>query len=432
MLDLLDRRTRLEILRPDRMIRILAGRIRTCFLPFRDIPLEDTWYKYYSKPLALASKPLIVVVTPYAVYPPAHGGARRLHGILETLSDRFDIVLLSDENILYTNKSSKYFASLASVHLTGGRRENNSISRIDRIVNHSHPVLAEQLRFLLVAYRPALVQIEYIELSQLASLRDNKVPWFLTLHDVQLSEHDRCSAEDAYETRCISQYDAVITCLEEDARLVPHEHVFVVPNGSATDTHKYIPSPERAAILFVGPFRYPPNLDGIQEFLQVAYGPLFNRVPELELWILGGHGGPETAARLKCFDQPGVRVIDFVEHPQEWLDQCALTINPLRGVRGSCVKVIESVAAGRVCVSTTEGARGFTQAQFPSLIVTDTVESFVEPLERLLLDHEYRRSLESVPQESLSSFSWKHAGDLQASLYSQWMNKFPIASQLGF
>ena len=432
IIGLLDRRTLLELLRPDRMVRILGGRIRTCFLPFRDVPLEYTWHKYYLKPPALTPKPLIAVVTPYAVYPPAHGGARRIHGILEALSERFDIVLLSDEIDLYTNTSTKYFAPLASVHLTGGRVETSSNNRIDRIASHSHFVLAEQLRFLLAAYRPAIVQIEHVELSQLAAMRNGTVPWFLTLHDVLLSERGSRSLEDAYETNQISQFDAVITCSEQDARLVPHEHVFIIPNGAAIDTQKRTSSPERAAILFMGPFRYPPNLDGIQEFLQIAYGPLLTRVPGLELWILGGYGAPKIAASLKCFDQPGVRVIDYVERPREWLNRCTLTINPLRGVRGSCVKVIESVAAGRVCVSTSEGARGFTHAGFFSLIVTDTVEDFIKPLERLLLDHEYRRSLESVPQEALIHFSWKHAADLQADLYRQWMNRFPIASHAGF
>ena len=432
IISLFDRKTLLEILRPDRAIRIISGRIGTSFLPFRDMPLQYAWRNYYLKPPDLSHRPLMLVVTPYAVFPPAHGGAQRIYNLLEALSERFDIVFLSDEVDGYTAVSTNCFSALASFHLVGGRPEMNSDNRVERMSNHSHVTLREQLRFLLAAHRPSLVQIEYAELSPLAALREGSVPWFLTLHDVQLSGDGSRTAEDEYETGWIKQYDAVIACSGEDALLVPHEHVFVVPNGATIHGRKCSPSPDRPAILFMGPFRYQRNLEGIQEFLQMAYGSLRKLVSGLELWILGGQGASEIAAGLKCFDQPGVCVTGYVEHPLEWLQRCALTINPLQGVRGSCVKVIESVAAGRVCVSTREGARGFAQAGFSSLVVTETVEDFIEPLAHLLLNPGYRRTLESVPEEDLMPFSWKHAADLQADIYGQWMMKERIASPPGF
>ena len=431
---LLDRRTLLEILAPLRAVRIICGRLRTCFLPFRDIPLEYTWHKYYLNPISSTAKSLAVVVTPYSVYPPSHGAARRLHGILEALSGSFHVVLLSDEIDGYTSASSKYFEPLASVHLTGGRPgERNAGGRIGRIANHSHSALAKQLRFLIAGYQPELVQIECVELSKLVEIRKGrKRPWFLTLHDVLLSEDGMESADDIFERHWISRYDAVITCSKEDANLLTHDHVFTVPNGALVDVPAYTPSPAEARILFIGPFRYPPNLLGIQEFLQVVYERLLRRVAGLKLWILGGYGAPKIAAAMKCFDQEGVSVLDYMERPREWLDQCVLTINPLRGVRGSCLKVIESLAAGRVCLSTREGARGFLHGGFPSLIVTETVEEFAEPLQRLLLDHPYRRSLERPSPEDLLPYSWKEAGKLQGDIYRRWMMRSQTASRPGF
>jgi GT2 family glycosyltransferase len=430
---LLDRRTLLEILAPLRAARILCGRLRTCFLPFRDIPLEYTWHKYYLNPISSPAKSLAIVVTPYSVYPPSHGAARRLHGILEALSGSFDVVLLSDEIDGYTTASTKYFAPLASVHLTGGRLvERNAGSRTERIANHCHSALAGQLRSLIAGYQPELVQIECVELSKLVETRNGRRrPWLLTLHDVLLSEDGMESAHDIYERHWISQYDAVITCSEEDASLVAHDHVFTIPNGALVDVPAYTPSPVEASILFIGPFRYPPNLLGIQEFLQVVYARLVRRVAGLKIWILGGHDAPKIAAGMRCFDQDGVSVLDYTERPREWLDQCALTINPLCGVRGSCLKVIESLAAGRVCLSTREGARGFLREGFSSLIVTETVEEFAEPLERLLLDHAYRRSLERPSPENLLPYSWKQAGKLQADIYHQCITRSQTASRPG-
>jgi hypothetical protein len=344
--------------------------------------------------------------------------------LLEALCDRFDVVLLSDEADLYSGASVKYFERLCSVHLVGGRQDDaHPKDRTGRITAHSHPALAGHLKFLIAACRPAAVQVEYVELSKLAELRSgDSRPWFITLHDVLMSEDGSEAAHDFHEREWLKKYDAVMACSEEDAKLAPHGTVFTVPNGAVLDG-PYEPSPPRAPILFPGPFRYSPNLQGIQEFLRLCWERLRRYVPWAELWILGGHDARRIASGFECFKQEGVRVVDYTEHPREWLDRCSLTINPLRDVRGSCLKVIESLAAGRVCVSTEDGARGYLQRGFNGLVVAGTVAEFVEPLERLLLDDGYRRSLESPSEEALRPFSWKHAGELQAGIYQRWMTK---------
>jgi hypothetical protein len=127
-----------------------------------------------------------------------------------------------------------------------------------------------------------------------------------------------------------------------------------------------------------------------------------------------------------------VKFLDYTEHPDQFLDQCAITINPLTGVRGSCLKVIESVAAGRVCVSTQEGARGFSDSGFTSLICEERVEDFVIPIQQLLLDDEYRRRLEQPDPNLLESLSWNHSGQLQAQFYERCTTTAPNASKRGF
>jgi hypothetical protein len=68
------------------------------------------------------------------------------------------------------------------------------------------------------------------------------------------------------------------------------------------------------------------------------------------------------AARYACFDQPDVTVFNFIEDLPPYLLSCSISINPDKSVRGSSLKVIESLAAGRVCVSTRDGAQGLASA----------------------------------------------------------------------
>lgn len=99
------------------------------------------------------------------------------------------------------------------------------------------------------------------------------------------------------------------------------------------------------------------------------------------------------------------------------MEGCALTVNPLSGNRGSSIKLIESMAAGRVCVSTREGARGFLDVGFPSLLVVDRIDEFGTPLERLLLDNEHRRDLEAPREDLLQDYSWKKSAQSLARIY---------------
>ncbi len=360
--------------------------------------------------------PLVMIASPYCVYPPAHGGARRMHELIERLSQDFDIILLSDEAENYSDASFKYFQKCHLVSLMSGRQASaDPHGRIDRILTHSHSVLAAQLRALILMYDPDIVQIEYVELAKFVEMRDSR-PWILTLHDVLLEEAGASARkDDEFELQYINRFDAVIVCSAEDRALLRRDNVHIVHNG-ANVTTRYTPSPADAPILFLGPFRYPPNLAGIIEFLNEVYPSVRAKVPAARLCILGGVDARVIAARSACFEQPGITVFDFIEDVHPYLQSCSITINPDKSVRGSSLKVIESLAAGRVCVSTPDGARGLMGANMPSLVIVNENE-FVDRIVRMLTDVEYRHRLE-VPTEALHRYSWQQASQEQARIYT--------------
>ena len=135
-----------------------------------------------------------------------------------------------------------------------------------------------------------------------------------------------------------------------------------------------------------------------------------------QLWILGGVGSHAIAARNTCFDQPGVTVFDFVDDVQYYLQSCAISINPDKGGRGSSLKVIESLMAGRVCISTRDGARGYMASDLPSLVIADK-KDFADRIAGLLTDVQHRHSLE-CPTEALNQYSWQRASEEQARIYN--------------
>jgi glycosyltransferase involved in cell wall biosynthesis len=118
-----------------------------------------------------------------------------------------------------------------------------------------------------------------------------------------------------------------------------------------------------------------------------------------------------------------VQVHEWVENIAPWLEGCAVTINPQEGIRGSSVKVADSLAAGRVCVTTRDGARGFTDERYPGLIIIDRFEDFTAALERLLKDQSWRISLEAAPESLLRRLDWEISARKLSDLLHQLANQ---------
>jgi GT2 family glycosyltransferase len=401
-------------------IGIFLARIRSAREPFGDLSLEYTRDSYHSVPQSeLHQRPLIVVASPYALFPPTHGGAVRLDRLLDTVSREFDVVLLSDEAEGYSSRSIPYFGRFAEIHLIGRRSESQSSDRISRIESHSRPMMKERLASLVWSLRPDLIQIEFSELAALAAVRRGTTPWIIALHEVDFSQ-GALGREDRYEMSWLSRYDGVIVCSPEDKSLVPIEKTWLIPNGVDVGI-PYTSSAGNRSILFAGPFRYRPNFEGIQAFLELVYPRLLPRIPGLTLHILGGPEARDLTRDVAAFRQRGVIIYNNYQDPRPFLERAAITINPLSGMRGSSIKLLESITAGRVVVSTRNGARGFQQEAFASLIVVEDVIDFYDPIERLLLDETYRIRLEKPVGELLAKHSWKRAADALLGVYRDCM-----------
>jgi glycosyltransferase involved in cell wall biosynthesis len=100
------------------------------------------------------------------------------------------------------------------------------------------------------------------------------------------------------------------------------------------------------------------------------------------------------------------------------LADCALAINPLTGIRGSAIKLVETLAAGRVCVSTVDGARGFTSDAPSGLVVAPSVAAMATPIAELLTDVERRHQLEKSAA-ALDAYGWHHSVARQRTLFEK-------------
>lgn len=380
--------------------------------PYRDLDYAQLPRRSFR---ALASAP-ILLVSPFALLPPRHGGALRTQRLATELARDYPLILLSDEAGLYGEPDHPSYAPFAQVHLVDGRpapASGQEHDRISRMRTHAHPALRLELRRLIELHRPRAVLIEHMELAGLVDLEiDERPPFVLNLQDVLLTpDEPAAAATDRHELDLIDRFDALVVCSAEDQALLRARDSVLVRNGCDVNlAASYQPS-EGRNILFLGPFRAPINWDGIRDFVASVYPQLQQRVPGISLTIVGGTGARARVADLESFQCPSILVLDAVEAVDELLAAAALSINPQPQLRGSSLKVIESLAAGRVCVSTEAGARGHCDAGFAGLVVCRELADFLPVLSALLLDDTRRHRLERPDLERLSGYAWQRCAD---------------------
>lgn len=425
-IEALPERSRREILAWRNLPGILARRAEARVMRRRGLDFATVPAKFFapSKPAASAPrKPRVLLVTPFALFPPAHGGARRVAELVRALSDRVDFVLLTDEASAHTVESRRWFAQFEAVHVIEGRGDQagQPPQTLDvRIARHAHRRLRAAFAHAVALHDPDIVQVEFVELAALVEEKPrHRARWVLALHDVYLDG----GAYDALQRRLIAQYDAVTVCSTEDAALLRGPatdtrapHARLVANGAVSRLDRYIPSPAAAHVLFMGPFRYGPNRIAIETYLREVHPRVLSVLPDAKVTILGGVES-NGCGQHAPFDQPGVELVSHFVDPAPYLERCALTINPQLEIRGSALKLVESLLAGRICVSTEDGARGFRASGLHGLVTVPTVDAMLAPLLELLRDPAKRHALERSDDAAIAPLTWNGSAAAQLAVY---------------
>ncbi len=389
--------------------------------------LHETAYSYRLRSAAPSTRPVVLVVTPFAVYPARHGGARRVAALIAGLRDTFDVVLVTDEAFLHDARSFAYFGGLRAVYLV--QRISTTVhagatTLAARMQEHTHAALTAAVAAAIARHSPAIVQVEHAELAWLVRQRTPEQRWVLDLHDAY------SAAEFGAEGALLADFDAIAVVSSEDAALVAHPQVVRVANGSDLEAGTWHAS-TGAQLLFVGPFRYGPNRDGIARFIAQAWPEILAAEPAATLLILAGDEHAHHAEGHAAAAQPGVRVLGHRDDLATLLAQCTLTINPLSGIRGSAVKIAESLVAGRVCVSTVEGARGYREPPVVGVVVAASVTDMVAPILALLRDAAGRHRLEAQAIAGRADLQWTGSVRALQGLHARLLQSLPATPAQG-
>jgi len=155
-------------------------------------------------------------------------------------------------------------------------------------------------------------------------------------------------------------------------------------------------SEDRSGMLFIGNMAHRPNRDGILHFLDEVLPRIREKLPLIELTIVGAGVDDEIASHADA----NTRVLGYVPDVQPLLDQARVFVAPLRFGAGVKGKVGEAMSCGLPVVTTTIGAEGLGLMHEKNVLIHDHPESFANAVFRLIAD-------DSLWQE-ISDESYRH------------------------
>lgn len=365
------------------------------------------WFRdrFCSEP---AGEPLrVLMVSPYAILPPIHGGGVFMHHTVEQLrrlAELHLIVMLDGEHEKAAHEPLR--EQVASLELLV-RRQGKTRGAGSVIPFAVREFADGELEWLLHRQAHAqgvdVIQLEYTQMAQYGG-ESRRLVWALFEHDVYFQSVARAMKTLGgaawlkagfeylralrWELGALPRLDLIQTCTEENTRyllsFLPELNGRVrhdLRAGIDVSTYEFrAGGREPESILFLGSFRHRPNVEALEWLVDGVMPEVLRAAPGARLYVAGsdapeGHTVPDLGG--------AVRVLGFVPDVRETLARYAVFACPILSGSGVRVKLLEAFAAGIPCVSTALGAEGLAREDGTVCRLADEPREFAQKIVEL-------------------------------------------------
>lgn len=206
--------------------------------------------------------------------------------------------------------------------------------------------------------------------------------------------------------------DRLVTMSDEDKQEIIRElgrdvRVDVVANGVDTDrfSRKQKQLPKNPTILFVGTFKWLPNIDAVKFLVEELWQGIKAKVPDARLWIVGHSPTREIKKFAKDKD---IRVSANVQDIRDAYAKAHILLAPIRSGKGTRYKVLEAMATETPVVTTSLGAEGLDIQSGKHVLIGDEAESLINHSAELLTNDKLQRQLGVAAKQVVEKqYNWQ-------------------------
>lgn len=259
--------------------------------------------------------------------------------------------------------------------------------------------LGAMLPVLQTGIKPERMLFDLDDLEHVAKIR-NSLTRPTTLGKAIYCAHSPALLAAEHKATALSK--AIFVCSEKDQnhlrRLGFGHKVKVVPNSIPIPTLSGA-EVEAESLLYIGTFRYKPNIEGAVRLLTKIWPLIRAQRPNAKLIIAGKQ--PE---QIPGFDPslPGVEFTGFVQDLDALYARSNVIVCPLLVGAGTRIKLLEAASFAKPMVSTAIGAEGLAFEDGSEILIRDNDADFADACCQLLGNAPLRKKLGSAARAKVS------------------------------
>jgi GT2 family glycosyltransferase len=185
---------------------------------------------------------------------------------------------------------------------------------------------------------------------------------------------------------------------------VPLDNIVVYPYTMDVQRSEE-PFEQRRHLCFIGGYAHDPNIDAVQYFVHEIWPLVKPRLPRGSKFFVVGPGAPESILSLAADD---IVITGYVPDLKEVLDDCRISVVPLRYGAGIKGKLVRTLAWGLPSVATTLAVEGMGLRHGREVLVADDPRAFAEAIVRLFNERDTWLSIQNGGYEFVEeNYSWR-------------------------
>ena len=189
-----------------------------------------------------------------------------------------------------------------------------------------------------------------------------------------------------YENRIFDYFNHHTIISEQDKQLISHTANYtiqVVPNGIDESFLNFVSDDEKKFdLVFVGNLNYAPNIDSCLFIIDVLLPALLKQFPDIKILLAGT--SPNEKILSRAIDNKNVEVSGWVDDIRMSYISSKICIAPLFIGTGLQNKLLESMALGVPCITTSLANNALKAKPNLDILIADSLEEFITKIEILL------------------------------------------------
>lgn len=241
--------------------------------------------------------------------------------------------------------------------------------------------------------------VDSIGLNYQFSQKNTKSLFWKTIYKVETSRLLK------YEKECIEKYDySIFVNHDESQHYKGYGKVAWIPNGvdDRLLTYNLQDSKYKNCIVFCGKMDYQPNIDAILWFINNVFDDLSR---EIKLLIVGSH--PSKKIRHLASDR--ILITGYVQDPYLYINSALLSIAPMQTGGGIQNKILESMALGKIVITSNHGAKPIIGSSPFNLLVYKNAKHLSMIINKIFNNPAPYQQIGVEARKFIASkFTWKH------------------------